>query len=106
MAHPQAPRLEVDVAELQRQASEIRSPERQSTAISARLRIPVGALLEQARMSAIASGSVRTSGGRRRGLEDELVDGLCFDGRSATATGAYGHENVHNRDHMRRSGRS
>jgi len=47
-------------------ASEIRSPERHSTAINARLRTPVGARLEHALMSAIASGSVSTSGGRRR----------------------------------------
>jgi hypothetical protein len=68
------------------------------------LRIPVGALDEQALMSAIASGSVSTSGGRRRGLDvvEELVDG----GRSPTAMGAYGHESVHFRDHFAPAGRS
>jgi hypothetical protein len=52
-------------------ASEIRRPQRHSTTISARLRIPVDARELQARISAIASGSESTSGGRRRGLEDE-----------------------------------
>lgn len=78
-------------------ASEIRRPQRHRTAVSARLRIPVGARLEQAWMSQIASASVSTSGGRRRagrlafvrrrrGLREELVDDVVevgADGRVA-----------------------
>ncbi len=55
-------------------ASEIRKPERHSTAINARLRTPVGARREHAFISAITSSSVSTSGGRRRDVDvDELM---------------------------------
>ncbi len=47
-------------------ASEIRSPEWYSTAISARLGTPVGALIEQAPISALTSSSVRISTGSPR----------------------------------------
>jgi hypothetical protein len=86
-------------------ASEIRSPQRHSTAISARLRIPVGARDEQARISAIASGSESTSGGRRRGLEAELVDERPAGGASATAICGLGHVCVQERDHVASDGR-
>jgi len=51
------------------------------------LRIPVGARVEHALMSAIASGSVSTSGGRRRGLNDAdaEVDELAAGRGSAAA---------------------
>jgi len=55
----------------------MRSPQRHRTAISARLRTPVGARELHAFKSAIASASDRTSGGRRRDPdedEDERVD--------------------------------
>jgi hypothetical protein len=44
----------------------MRSPERKSTASNARLRMPVGARLEQAARSASTSASVRGSAGNRR----------------------------------------
>lgn len=81
-------------------ASEIRRPVRHSTAISARLRIPVGARAEQALISAIASGSESTSGGGRRRRQDELVDGLLAGAGSATAIGRWGHAYVQERDHV------
>ena len=56
-----------------------------------RLRIPVGARELQAQISAIASAPVSTSGGRRRGLEDEPVGELLVGDRSAMAIGRGDH---------------
>jgi len=70
-------------------ASAIRRPERHSTAINVRLRIPVDARVEHARISVTTSDSVRTSGGRRRpddvDVDEDRVDEMLAGADSATA---------------------